>query len=430
MVNSATLGNVRSHSVPTRGAVQTVVISVLCLLAFTTSSQAQTFRVIYDFIGANDGGPPEAGLTLDRAGNLYGTGWYINDKGYENYSIFVLKHGSAGWSSHVLYRAPGTIVSRVVFGPDGALYGNTESGGQNGLGTVFNLKPPMSTCTTTLCPWTSNTLYNFQGWADGRDATGDLTFDAQGNIVGTTEGNGNYPPSDGTVFKLMHSGGSWTEDVVYAFRGGNDGSNPFAGVALDHDGNIYGSTFDGGARICPDGNGCGIVFEFIYSEGQWTESVLHTFSNGMDGGYAAGGVIRDEAGNLYGTTIGLQTAGPCPGGTVFEMSPASNGWNFQTLHSFLENTSFLAGPWRSLTRDAGGNLYGTTAGDGLYGNGSVFKLTPSNGNWIFTSLYDFTGGSDGGGCYSNVTMDGNGNLYGTTSRGGAYGNGVAWEITP
>jgi uncharacterized repeat protein (TIGR03803 family) len=140
-------------------------------------------------------------------------------------------------------------------------------------------------------------------------------------------------------------------------------------------------------------------------------------------GGSDGGLMRDSAGNLYGTTL---TGGDNGGGTVYELSPSNGGWTFTTLYNFSGN----GGSFAVLIMDAAGNLYGTTIGDGAYGQGNVFKLTPSNGSWIYTSLHDFTGGSDGSQPYGQVTLDANGNLYGTASIGGPDNKGVVWEITP
>jgi uncharacterized repeat protein (TIGR03803 family) len=140
-------------------------------------------------------------------------------------------------------------------------------------------------------------------------------------------------------------------------------------------------------------------------------------------GGSDGGLIRDSSGNLYGTTLSGGTNG---GGTVYELSPSNGGWTFTTLYNLSGN----AGSYAVLTMDAAGDLYGTTTGDGIYGHGNVFKLTPSNGDWTYTSLHDFTGGSDGGTPFGQVTLDASGNLYGTASVGGANDAGVVWEITP
>lgn len=142
-----------------------------------------------------------------------------------------------------------------------------------------------------------------------------------------------------------------------------------------------------------------------------------------------GGLIFDPSGNLIGSTA---IAGSGGTGTVFELTPSGNTWAFDLLYSFVGN---FDGPRGSLIMDSAGNLYGTTVGAGQYSKGSVFKLTPSSGGWTYTSLHDFTGGSDGGYPIGNVTFDASGNLYGTASSGGTgtacyEGCGVVWKITP
>jgi len=133
------------------------------------------------------------------------------------------------------------------------------------------------------------------------------------------------------------------------------------------------------------------------------------------------GVILDQAGNLYGSTCDGD-----PGSVILELSRSNGSWTYNNLYTF---GSGLDCSWTNLAMDAAGNLYGTTTEGASHSFGNVFKLTPSNGGWIYTDLYDFTGSSDGGYPYSSVVMDANGNVYGTASIGGA-GNGVIWEITP
>jgi uncharacterized repeat protein (TIGR03803 family) len=134
-------------------------------------------------------------------------------------------------------------------------------------------------------------------------------------------------------------------------------------------------------------------------------------------------------GNLYGTT---GSGGAFGGGTVFKLTPSGGGsFTFTLLFSFTNSTLLTGtGPQATLTMDAAGNIYGTTTNDGAFGQGSVFKLTPSGGGYTFTSLHDFTGGTDGGRPFSNVVFDAAGNLYGTTLQGGANAAGVVFEITP
>jgi uncharacterized repeat protein (TIGR03803 family) len=262
-------------------------------------------------------------------------------------------------------------------------------------------------------------LYSFTGGADGGyPGYGDVVFDQAGNLYGTTSLGG--VNGFGTVFKLTPSGGGWTESVLYSFAGGNDGAFPYSGVTFDKVGNLYGTTTSGGA------NGGGTVYQLTPSEIGWTETVLWNFQAASDGSYPVGGVIFDQAGNLYGTTA---NGGPSSGGTVYELTPSGGNWVFTLLYSF----SGYAGPFGGLAMDAAGSLYGTTYQDGTYHLGSAFKLTLSGGSWIYTDLHDF----DTGGIYpiGSVVLDAGGNLYGTASAGGSQGCGgngcgVVWEITP
>jgi uncharacterized repeat protein (TIGR03803 family) len=310
--------------------------------------------------------------------------------------------------------------SGVVFGPDGALYGTTTYGGSGGVGVVYSLRPAATACKTALCPWTETVLYQFTGGNDGGGPSG-LTCDYAGNLYGTTPGGGAF--GGGTVFKLTPSNGGWTESVLYSFSGGNDGAEPDSGVILDQAGNLYGTTFAGGTGHGSGCyyQGCGTVYQLTPSGSGWKENTLYAFQGGADGYGPAGGLIFDRSGSLYGTTTNGGGGGD---GTVFELSPAGGGsWTFTLLYGEVGSSA-------SLTMDGAGSLYGTITGfwvDGDYG--SVFKLTPSGGGWIYTTLHYF-GGNSGENPFGGVALDANGNLYGTTSGGGAYDNGVVWEITP
>jgi uncharacterized repeat protein (TIGR03803 family) len=232
------------------------------------------------------------------------------------------------------------------------------------------------------------------------------------------------------VYELSLSNGSWTETILYSFTGGEDGSQPESGVVLDQAGNLYGTTLYGGA------DARGTVFQLTHSNSGWTETVLHSF--GSDGSGPYGGLIFDSAGNLYGTT---QTADMGQGnGTVFMLSPSGNDWTLTTLYRFPSGFTY---PYARLTMDAAGNLYGTTSYyfafdnyiGGQSGAGSVFKLAFAHGSWTYVDLYEFTGRGDGDGPFGGVALDTNGNLYGTTTSGGGVlycsgGCGVVWEITP
>lgn len=399
-------------------------IAFSALLLFTLiaipaqSANAQTLTVLHSFTGGADGGYPTAGLTKAGTENFYGTTYLGGGPG--NGVIFRLAHVGTGWILTPLFAFPGGYYgsnpqARVIRGPNGTLFGTTSFGGYYGLGTVFNLRPPAAACSTALCGWSDSVIYRFLGGTDGGFPWyGDLIFDQQGNIYGTTSGGGG---PTGTVYELTPAGGGWTENVLYQFNSSNNGEAPYSGVIFDRVGNLYGTTYDGGTH------GRGVVFQLTPSGSGWTESVLYTFQGSSDGAYPEGDLIFDQSGNLYGTTSG----GGSPG-SVFELSPSQGEWTLTVIHDF--SGPGPTGPAAGLTMDAAGNLYGAELG-GAYGYGSVFKLTPAqNGSWTYSDLYDFFGAQDGSQPYGKVLVDTDGNLFGTALGGGAHGAGVIWEITP
>lgn len=422
-------------------ALAMAIVFALAIIA-TPTAQAQTFTVIHNFTNGGDGGQPVAGLTIDAAGNLYGT-TYIGGA-YNSGIAFELRHSGSGWVLTPLHTFGGVARNdgacpwgRILLAQDGTLYGTTAGGGQptgcfvgnncdTGCGTVFHLAPSLAAAKATVAPWNETVVHRFAGGSDGSSPSGALIFDQSGTIYGTTEFGGST--NWGTIYKLMPSGSEWTESILHSFiYMTEDGAAPIGGVTFDQAGNLYGTTFYGGDLNC-EYAGCGVVFQLSPSGSSWIEQTLHAFNGGSDGAYSYGGVIIDPSGNLYGTANQGGTGG---GGTVFDLTPVNGGgWNFNTLYTFLSLGGGPSGPGDTPAMDAAGNLYGTTYLDGAYFFGAVFKLTPSNGGWTYTSLHDFTGGSDGAGPISNVVFDVNGNLYGTTSEGGAYGYGVVWEITP
>ena len=426
----------RNSTFSTTSRAATVALAIATVFALTVlltqSAQAQTYKVIHTFTGP-DGAEPLAGVTLDDAGNLYGTTYFGG--GTNQGTVFELRRWHGNWVLNSILTFNGNNgsgpASEVVFGPDGALYGTTYAGGSADAGVVYSLKPPATACKTVMCPWTETILYQFTGSDGGGPVYGNLTFDRDGNLYGTTSAGGAF--GGGTVFKLTPSNGGWTESVLYSFAGGNDdGAAPWSGVILDEAGNLYGTTIYGGGSGCL-GVGCGIVYQLTPSGSGWEEKTLYSFheEDGPDGSHPYSGLIFDPSGNLYGATA---SGGSGCSGTVFELSPAGGSWTFTLLYPF---TGFCGGgPGASLAMDGAGALYGTTGGVGSYRWGSVFKLTPSGGSWTYTSLHDFTHGSDGGWPISSVTWDASGNLFGTTSEGGdlncgaQYGCGVVWEITP
>jgi uncharacterized repeat protein (TIGR03803 family) len=409
-------------------------------LAIAYPAQAQTFRVLHTFTGA-DGGNPAAGLTIDRGGNLYGTtengGNYNCAPNSGCGTVFKLSLRGSNWLFSELYdfaggNDEGFPEARVIFGPDGSLYGTNGAPGSDGFdGTVFNLRPPATFCRSVSCPWTETVLFKFD-FGTGRIPLGDLAFDAAGNIYGTTSYGGLFQNCGGSgcgvVYKLTQSDGSWTENILLNFTDGSDGGKPSGGVILDRAGNLYGTA----PTDLHDGNSSGLVFELTPSGGTWTENVLYYFQGAEDGAYPHAGLISDSEGNLYGATT---NAGSGDAGTVFQLANSGSGWNFSTPYGLPSGLEEI-GPSQALVMDSAGNLYG--AKNTETGGGSIFKLTPSNGAWTYTDLHDFTGGSDGARPNGNLVLDANGNIFGTTSNGGYYqsgtecqqGCGVVFEITP
>jgi uncharacterized repeat protein (TIGR03803 family) len=403
----------RRESISVKGQRVLAFVLVLGLAAIATPrTQAQTFSVIHSFTGGNDGAGPLAGFTIDAAGNLYGT---TNSGGNSN----------AGTVFKVTRKGKETVLHSFAGGADGAnpqaslvmdaagdLYGTTNGGGAFGAGTVFRM---------TAGKRKETVLYSFAGGTDGANPQASLAMDAAGNLYGTTTAGGSN--GSGTVFKLASrkKGRKWREQVLYSFGAGTDGTIPVAGVTFDKAGNLYGTTSAGGSY------GNGSIFQLIPSRSGWTENVLYSFQLQSDGGVPYAGLVLDKAGNLYGAaTEGGDGAGG--GGTVFELIPSNGGWTFTVLYG-LPGWG-ISGTFRNVLLDASGNIYATTHCDGDGENGTVYELTPSGGTWTYTSLYIFTGGSDGLYSFSNLVFDKHGNLYGTANQGGANGVGVVFKIAP
>jgi uncharacterized repeat protein (TIGR03803 family) len=263
-------------------------------------------------------------------------------------------------------------------------------------------------------------LYTFTGGADGGDTSSGVISDKAGNLYGMTYSGG--ANGQGTVFEMMLSNGRWTEVVLHGFNNdGVDGYSPEGGLIMDKAGNLYGTTMFGGSQIY------GTVFELSPTSNGWTESVLYNFTGGTDGGVpGVGSLAFDGEGRLYGTTLG---GGAYGYGVVFELSPSSGGWTETVLHSFAETTSDGGSP-TSVVLDSKGDLYGATAQSGTYGRGTVFKLSRSiKGSWKETVLHDFAeDNQDGGHPVSGVTVRG-GDLFGATENGGPNAWGTIYELT-
>ncbi len=363
-----------------------------CLLLLPTASWAQTDKVLYSFSGPNQDHPTISILAMDAKGNLYGV----------------------------------------------------ASGDDNGV--VFELASAKN-------KWTESVLYTFAGGSDGAFPQGGLVFDQAGNLYGVTQGGGDGCKGGcGTVFELTPGqNGTWTESVLYSFRGETDGSNPEAALVFDAAGNLYGTTLAGGNESCQSG-GCGTVFQLAPGAGgTWNETVLHSFAGGKDGYEPVGGVVIDSSGIVYGTA---SLGGKFGGGIVFKLTPGKKKWKETILHNFAGGSDGYL-PLAGLALSEG-DLYGTTyaggngctvqpvrsAGtqigvlqhDGLgNGCGTVFQMTPgAKGQWQETPILKFSG-TDGIESEATPVLDKAGNLYVTTFEGGSGACGVcgtALELTP
>jgi uncharacterized repeat protein (TIGR03803 family) len=352
-------GSTKLAAAITRGVLTLAVFSALLLIALQPA-RAQTETVLHSFLGSTgDGQNPYYGtLIRDKNGNLYGT------------TLF------------------------------GGSYGSSCGGG--GCGTVFKLTARGK----------EKILHSFdENGTDGYYPYGGLVIDSKGNLYGTTFFGGAY--SGGTVFKVTPAG---KETILHNFdaNANGDGGNPYAGMVMDANGNLYGTTFTGGH------NGGGTVFKVTPSE---TETILYSFDpNGIDGYSPTGGLAIDTSGNLYGMT---QFGGLYEDGTVFKVT--SSGAE-TILHNFLGSPSDGASPlYATPVLDTSGNLYGATHNGGLYGYGAVFELTFAG---TVTILHNFDSNGDGYYPYGGLALDTKGNLYGTTPLGGAYGEGTVYELAP
>ena len=307
----------------------------------------------------------------------------------------------------------------------GNLYGTTAGGGAYRLGTVFELSPSGG-------GWTEQILYSFQGGSDGDTPSSGLIADASGNLYGETLDGANLA---GTVFELSLSEGGWTKTTLYSFVGPTTGMNPYGGLALDGNGNLYGTTQSGGVPA-----DLGTVFELSPAGGgNWTEKVIFAFGNKRDGGDPVAGPILAPDGRLFGTT----SAGYGAAGTIYELIAEPHGkWREVVLHRFTQGKDG-GNPSGRLLLDAAGNLYGTAQLGGStknqtdcsFGCGTVYELTPKGTGFRFSVICSFEGGQDGEQPDGTLVMGSTGVLYGTTDEGGGngcesgYGCGTVFELS-
>jgi uncharacterized repeat protein (TIGR03803 family) len=392
-----------------------LVAACFFLAATSHPAQAQSFSVLHSFSG-NDGESPYAGPTLDSGGHLYGTTYVGGLHGAG--SVYKLSQHGSSWLLNPLYSFSGEAdgagpgFGAVAIGPNGTLYGTTEGGGI--FGVVYNLGPRPNPCPSILCSWIDNVLHTFGRGGDGSQPVNGVVFDAAGNLYGTLNIGG--AGDNGAVYEMTKSGQTWNESLLYSFSGGNDGGTPVASVTLDAAGNLYGITSFGGA------NNVGVVYKLTHSGSSWTETVLYTFQGSEDGQNPVAGVTLDQAGNLYGATF---LGGANNGGTLYKLSPSGGGYTFTLLYSFAGgggpyNTLTLANgdlygatnrdgtfsdgsvfkltpngngwsfsdlydftgandggvPYGGVAVDAEGDVFGTTSLGGSSNDGVVWEVTP------------------------------------------------------
>jgi hypothetical protein len=452
-----------------RSRLTSCLFSLIVIVLLSSGASAQwKEKVLYSFQGGSDGAVPAGGVVFDSDGNLYGvttdggTACPVPGCG----TIFQLAPPATkggAWTETLLHVFDGNDGSgpagSVILDAKGNLYGTTPYGGTGtclllggnvGCGLIYELSPPAKKGGQ----WTYSILYSFLGGKDGQYPSGNLVFDAVGNLYGATIYGGGFGTCNapyylycGTVFKLSSPAkkdGKWKEKVLHAFKSGSDGANPNGGLVFDSKGTIYGTTYAGGNQNCKYDSslGCGTAFTLnppSRKGGLWTEILLHRFNRGSsDGGNPMAGLQFGNSGSVYGTTL---NGGPGLYGTVFSLSPPSKGtesWIETTLYSFNDD-EHGAGPSAGVLFDSNGDLYATTAiATNRNAQGSVFRMSPPNrkgGAWIFNTLYTFTG-PDGASPSANLVFGKGGSIFSTTQLGGAGQNcgsggcGTVFEVFP
>jgi uncharacterized repeat protein (TIGR03803 family) len=391
---------------------------------------APLLTTLYRFSG-QAGAYPEARVVFGADGALYGT--TIQGGAASRGTAFQLKPPAAKnkpWTATMLYSfgtqsgSPGTPNGGLVFDSTGAVYGVTVNGGSAGWGAVYQLTPPQPGG-----QWMETTIHNFAGQPDGQAPAGDLVFGLNGALYGVTAAGG--AGGQGCVFALTppgSPGGAWTESIVYSFGGAGDGVAPQAGLLSTASGTLYGTTYAGGT------SNLGTVFSLTPPSApgdNWTEAVLYSFQGGSDGANPWAALAMDRHGALYGTTY---MGGTPHEGTVFELAPPTapgGAWTESVLYSFQGGNDGASPQSNVVFGNKGSVLYGTTGGGGIDLLGTVFKLMPPvpGGGWTETVLYQFQF-SDGSLPVAGLAVNANGALFGTTENGGTPERGTVFRLVP
>jgi len=431
----------RSHFWTTSIVVLVLLVLLGLLPAFSSGvAQASTEKVINSFQGGADGAYPFSHLTVDSAGNLYGT---TSEGGLKNKycspncgTVFELQRLTHGWQKHVIYKFAGGSdgwypVGGLIVDAAGDLFGMTVNGGTYSNGTVFKLAPSLGGT------WTESVIYSFPGGNLEFPDT-DLVFDTKGNLYGTTPGPGDGYCTVyyycGAVFELTPGSKGWTETTIYQFGGSPDGAIPSSGLVLDSSGNLYGITGWGGTGLCRELGipGCGTLFELTPDgQGGWTESMAYNFVLGGGNGVLPSGELAINQGDFLAATV----AGGDGLGSIVELSNSPKyGWQQNVLHRFFGAKLDGYSPAGKLYMDRKGDLWGVTTKGGA-GQGNVFELQHVTGVWKNTVVHVFKGTPDGASPQSGLISDSQGRLYGTTKAGGtgtacSGGCGTVYEIVP
>jgi uncharacterized repeat protein (TIGR03803 family) len=428
------------------------------LLVFTAYAKAQssapTLTTLYNFrSGPSDGSSPNSALVIGRGRLFYGTTTYGGSGScpYGCGTVFSLApptEAGGSWSETVLHSFSGwdgAFPNGVALGGDGVLYGTTVNGGISNQGNVFALTPPLNGN-----PGHLKVLHTFTGGNDGGSPSSGLVIGNDGLLYGTTYSGGTA--NQGTVFSLAPptvASGASVETVLYSFNfnaSTNDGYGPRATLVIGRGPVLYGTTEFGGNGPCISGSdqriGCGSVFALTPPKspgGVWTETILHNFTSGGDGG-DPNGLLIGEDGVLYGTTYG-ESLPPISGGTAFSLTPPSSAggpWTETVLHVFGGGSDGIApavGVVVGFTPSGRPLLYGTTSlGGGQCNGGTVYSLTPPHspgGAWNESVVYAFPGCIGGQEAGPNGLIAGEGRvLYGTRGVGGTFDSGTAFSLIP
>jgi len=409
--------------------IQSVTLTLVTVLGLIAAAPSQTEKVLYSFAPGRGGNGPTGSLAFDSAGNLYGTTLHGGDlracSGHGCGTLFSLSPSSGGWTESVIHSFTGTgdnaLPYSLVLAADGSLYGPGFV--TNSYGAVLRFSKNANGS------WSEKVVFAFPIVSYGVNPT--LTFDSAGNLYGTSEHgmplNLCYTYNCGTVFKLYPTAnGGWAEDVLYQFQfyPSGDGIWPISELVSDDAGNLYGATEYGGSSEGVNSYGYGAVYEISHTAGGWVEQILYNFTGGTDGGEPTATLVRDNAGNLYGLA---STGGAYGKGAIYKLSYSSGAWTESVVFSFAGEYSLPNDP---LIIDDAGNLYGTTEYDGVDHWGTVVEFSPVSEGLTEKVLHTFTGSSDGGRPRGGLVLDANGNLYGTTYRGGDGDFGVAFEVSP